>query len=306
MARRFPQNACIAPIAALSLLGLSACSGVPSLDVARTQEEGVTVKDLVAHVTCELAHSVELHPELARDGYVVNLNMTLKVVDVGGITPSLSFIHPFAAASSFFSNNISASYTNQQTRNFNQTTVFDMTKIRNDITRAGSAENTSFCKNKPSRNHNLLGSLGIEETANDALSSIEQYYFDVGVSLDPTKQGTVPTFGATIEFQVSWGANAGPSWSIRHFKGLGGQNNLANLGRTDTHTLVIAFTPASFTPKDFTYQKFLNDNFNAPNNAPKLVAPKAQEIPDTAKAAAAQVGQQTITNMILQNLRFTQ
>jgi len=103
---------------------------------------------------------------------------------------------------------------------------------------------------------------------------------------------TPPNFGSTIQFTIIKAINAGPLWSLIHFKGPSSANGLVNVGRTDTDTLVIAFAPG------------------APILKPGIstLSKEEQQQQDAADATAAPFVQnqlQTLTNnMILQNLQL--
>ncbi len=54
--------------------------------------------------------------------------------------------------------------------------------------------------------------------------------------------GSGSSFGTIVTFTLVYGLNGGPTWTLVHFKGP--SSPLANIGRTNTDSLTISFTPA--------------------------------------------------------------
>ncbi len=101
----------------LSLISVGGCAGglqgVPSpdyIDTSATATSGTTrlsVTDLVNHIECVIASDKGLQ-ELATDNYVAQITLTLKVDDNVGLSPSVSFIKPYALAGTSLTYGINA------------------------------------------------------------------------------------------------------------------------------------------------------------------------------------------------------
>ncbi|HSM94514.1 MAG TPA: hypothetical protein VLT91_00620, partial [Rhizomicrobium sp.] len=72
----------------------------------------------------------------------------------------------------------------------------------------------------------------------------------VQVNAPPPPQGSMaskdpapPTFGSTVQFIIAASFDTGPGWVLKYFKGPSGSKGLLNGGKTNTDTLIIAFSP---------------------------------------------------------------
>ena len=139
-----------------------------------------------------------------------------------------------------------------------------------------------------------------------------------------------PTFGSTVQFAIAATLDAGPTWSLKRFKGPSGSKGIFNGGRTGTDTLVIAFSPAKPTAKtraaiaELKRAQMALDSFDLEHHGQQTLSPQDQKARDALQsdltlqrrnfflalsasdnAEAIAADQSFTNNMILQNLAGT-
>lgn len=153
-------------------LPLGACSSLPSLpeDRAGVFRPSVKVSDIVEHVKCELADGLKEAYIVPSHGkpvklasqqtwwrdWVAKIDLSLKVDEAGGITPTYALLHdypaPAKATPNMFSLGLGAGYTDTASR----TATLSFSLPLND------AFSENFCHKRPIGS-NLNGDLGIRD-----------------------------------------------------------------------------------------------------------------------------------------------
>jgi len=297
---------------------LSACANVPSPNYVgnNSDESGVTVATLVGHIQCELLQAPNFQ-RLVDSNYRALITLTLKVEDNAGLSPSLSFIHPFSAPSTSLTYAVGGTLNVTRQRIFTNQYTIDLTKLKNNEAAAGCSTPME------SMTLNLTGDLGIGGIIAGGMDTVQyvnvnvdqpapdkpqQFALDAtlgghkhssplvgtvtqmkdGKKTDPARKDdkkpdpTPPSFGSTVQFTIVKSLNAGPNWVLKNFKGPNGSAGLLGAGRTDTDTLVIAFAPG-------------------PKKQGPGFAESALQQAQSEERAQSQI-QNLTTNMILQNL----
>jgi hypothetical protein len=221
-------------------LGLCACTfalsacGVPDLNLGpppnptanesdiAANARGGRVNQVIERVICELTNAAVDEPGLRR--YVAVGEMTLKVEDGIGLTPSLSLINPLPIAGTSESTVASAEVSRGRIRSY----THDFAILMKDLPQK---------KCDPRTGSSLTGDLGLAEIVRAGLS---------GTAI--TEGGAwrlkeKSYFASTVTFSFKTAASGGPSVSRSRFKGYGGNNGLANMSRTGTDSLTISFAP---------------------------------------------------------------
>jgi hypothetical protein len=205
--------------------------GIPVLD---TPNPGLTVANIVDRIECEIAQSVQDHPNLKRQRWAAAADLYLTVNDSAGLTPTVSFLQPLIShPGTEFSFGASAALKGERTRIYNQSIVlalenFPVSKTNIPLDRAPCPQVETF---------DLAGDLGIKAVIDIGLGSL-----DTGDRAQfSTKDNNA--FGQTIEFVVTKNVSGvGPMWTLVRFNGPGG---LFGAERVDTHKLIISFAPGT-------------------------------------------------------------
>jgi hypothetical protein len=220
-----------------SALLLCGCSTVPVLSLNKPIEgnnQGKVTRT-IDHIACELAKVKEAHPAFAR--YAAAAQLTIKIENSGGISPSLDFIKPLAKEGTSRTIGIGASYAQGSAKTFTQNFVF----ITEGLT-------SSDCRTADDP-FAMAGDLGLEEVVVAGLNAVSDD--QGGVKWASWSKGDIATaseFGSTITFTTTLAANGGPTLVKKKFEGFGGGDGLLNASHLGTDTLVIAFAPvATFT-----------------------------------------------------------
>jgi len=219
-----------------ALTTASMCGGcaVPSFDVPADRAGQPNVETITQRVECELRDMVRddrpndattFHRLFLLNGdYDVEIVLSLEVNETGGLAPSLSYINPLHAATSFM---FGGTATLSESRDHNFTENIQLS-ARTIFTEWKSGANRHDC---PAADTNLAGDLGIRNYV--AMAALTP-----NLDAMQTISGK-GVFGGSMQFLVTKNLSAvGPTWSLVHFKGPGG---LASLGRVNTDKMTLAF-----------------------------------------------------------------
>jgi hypothetical protein len=240
---------------------LTACSSNPDFQRASLTEGAASLvepSDVVALIRCELQQEYSLNRQSAKvlDTYLVTAALSLRVDDNEGLNPSLSFIDPYRISGTSLAFGINGQLGGTRQRIFTENVAFKMTEIKSPACEPAPEKNGFRIGDKT-----LYGTLGIAQIIDMGLS-VEKI---PGVSFPAASAASAapnhPTFGSTVQFTLTRGVGAGPTWTFAGFKGpsgtTGGGGNgssapqgLISYGRTDNHNFVISF--ASTEPKKLT------------------------------------------------------
>lgn len=224
------------------------CSGcaVPHYDVPLDEYYQPTVKTIVERIQCEIRDMVRddrpgdpasFHRLFLLNGdYDVLVALSLEVNDSGGLAPSVSYVSPLAAATSFtFAANGTLSEARDHT--FTENIELSTREIYQDWK---SGLKAYEC---PVATTNLAGSLGLKDLVSMATSS---------PALDDTLKGGEKNgvFGGTVQFVVTKSLSAtGPAWQLVKFKNIAA---LGSLSEINTDKITLAFSQGSFAGKRMT------------------------------------------------------
>jgi hypothetical protein len=206
-------------------LWLGGCATAPEPKYAGIQQSKDVSRDLIIHLVCEIqgvdgASLKALKGETpAGKPYVVIANLSVKAATGGGATPSLNFVttlHGAESRNTIFGAELSSAATKTVSQNF----AIDLSKVQ-----------AAKCDKEHDK---FTGSFGVDKLIAQAMKRD----LPEAVALVNVKD---LNFGSTIEFSIEWGFTGGPSWVLTHFKGPN-DKGLINASRTDTSTLVIAFS----------------------------------------------------------------
>jgi hypothetical protein len=212
----------------------SACA-VPRYDVPYDKAGQPTVASIVARIQCEIRDMVRddrpndpvtFNRNFLLDGdYDVQVALSLEVNDSGGLTPSLSYITPLAAAATSLTvggtGNLSASRDHNFTENIQLSTrkIFSDWKTGFDPHECPVVADTY-----------LSGTLGISDMVAMANSTPE---------LDETRKSDGGVFGGSIQFVITKKITAtGPTWVLVRFNNI---SALADLSEVNTDKVTFAF-----------------------------------------------------------------
>ncbi len=219
----------IAVVASLS----NGCT-VPHYDVPYTSTGQPTVKSIVDRIQCEIRDMVRddmgdsyvpsFHRLFLLNGdYDVEIALSVEVNDTGGLAPSLSYMHPLTALTSF---TFSGNGTLRESRDHNFTENIQLS-VRDIYIDWKTGADPHDC---PPADTNLSGTLGISDFV--AMAAQSQ-------NLDTTNSSGKGVFGGSIQFLITKNVTTvGPTWSLVHFKGPGG---LASLSEVNTDKITLAF-----------------------------------------------------------------
>jgi hypothetical protein len=194
-----------------------------------------TVQDLTTHIRCEIERSPHLQ-ELSGKGYVVQITLSLKVDDNGGLSPNLSFL-----SSTTFAYALNGNLNLDRQQTYSTSYALDLQNL--------AAENRNplgGCKDSGSPvAHNLSGNLDLEAIIEAGIAEIgqaEAYNAVVKLPGSFNDKGTkFPNFGSTVQFMLTEGFDTGPAWMLTNFKGPSGGKGILNGGRITTDNVIFAF-----------------------------------------------------------------
>lgn len=271
---------------AVSML-LSACAGVPTLDIGARESARQTVSQVIDHIACEIAKA-DQKQFLDSYGYIATIQLTMKAEDAGGATPSLNFINPLRVAGTSQTTSIGGELSRTRLRTYTQTFSVVIKKI----------EETRACKpGKPA--NALAGDLGINDVISAGVGSIDDHKpIIISAPVGDSVPLGIGAFGSNIQFTLKRSINGGPTWIRTHFRGPNGGNGLFNLSRTDTDILYIAFAPARTIPATLQEKR----DREAMTDAEKLAVAVAEA---TAEVQASVASSNLVNSMILQSLTLT-
>lgn len=279
-------------VTALYLFSLCACSTLPHFSSVAVKPLGPHVSDIVAEIQGEAAAAVKANGLAVGDEYAVSVNLTLDVTNNQGVNPNLSYLDPLKTANTTFASPFTAQWSGQQHRNFTLAFTFLM-------------DATASAPTGPQAS-GLSGNLGISEvvgsglpylTGKSAAGQGSPYFlpvFGVDPKLNsvtdplPGQDALVPSFGATIDFTIIYGAGVSPLWTLIHFAGPGSTSGtLANWMRTNKDTLIIAFAKVPAT-----------------NGGESPAQPEPENSPKKTRnrRLAARAAEDYVTQMLLQRL----
>lgn len=166
---------------------------------------------------------------LLNGDYEVVVALSLQVNDSGGLTPSLSYVTPFAAAATTFTFAASANLGMSRDHPFSENVQLSTRQIYLDWKSGTKAYDC------PMADTNLSGTLGLKDIVSMAAST---------PNLDDTlKGGQKSVFGGTVQFVVTKSVSAtGPSWQLVRFKNIAA---LASLSEVNTDKITLAFAQGS-------------------------------------------------------------
>ncbi|NOJ40889.1 hypothetical protein [Bradyrhizobium australiense] len=213
MSKLFPIG-----LLAVSAIALSACAGVPELDI----RSPVTVANIIDRIQCEAYRGTLHNPRLRTGRWVGAADLYLQVDDSGGFTPSLTYVAPLAEAGTQWTIGASGTVKRARQRVYNESITFEMANL-----------NGNSCDKVVSQ-YDLAGDLGIEETLYIAAHSFD--------GQDRVKFAEKEAVGQTIQFVLTKNISGGPTWTLKHFIGAG---PIAAAERIDTHKLIVSFAPGA-------------------------------------------------------------
>jgi hypothetical protein len=189
-------------VIAAMLGGCSVLAPVPTFRLDRPQ--GPPVQAIVQHITCELRSSLRteiksgnksnLFNNLVAYNFIGTANLTLKVTNVEGLTPTLSFITPYTGAGSpNLTTAVGAQLTGTQDRSFNLSYVIDLSKLLDQgdlqelaaekivdpsiVGQPSVKDPYGYCKHAPANSmeqgNGIEGSLGLKDILRDGLQGID-------------------------------------------------------------------------------------------------------------------------------------
>jgi hypothetical protein len=229
------------------------CGGcaVPHYDVPYSMAGVPTVKTIVARIQCELRDMVRndrpsdpitwRRDFLLNHDYEVEVALSLEVNNTGGLAPTLSYMNPLTAATSFAFGG-TGTLSESRDHNFTENLQFSVRDIYTDWK---TGLDPHDC---PPAETELAGNLGIVD-----------FVFMAGGSegLDESQNLTAKgVFGGTIQFLITKSVTAfGPTWTLVHFKGPGG---LASVSQVNTDKITLAFAEGPNVGKRLAVPRRLN------------------------------------------------
>lgn len=158
----------------LCALVLAGCQNVPEpnfiKDNPSTDHKPPTVKNLVAHIDCEIRDAVRKHNFVAQPEkyvYLAEINLSLDVVVSGGGSPSLTYILPWNKT--LFNFGASGKYNVQRQRNFVLKYTLDLEKLAREPDQTQTLLNQTDCTGQS--NAMLQGDLGMDGIIGGAMES---------------------------------------------------------------------------------------------------------------------------------------
>jgi hypothetical protein len=221
----------------ITQLGVLICSGcaVPHYDVPVDKAGQPTVASIVARVQCEIRDMVRddrlndpitYNRNFLLDGdYDVEVSLSLEVNDSGGLTPSVSYVTPLAAAATTLTISGSGNLNESRDHNFTENIQLSTRKIFSDWKTGFDSHDCPVVADTY-----LAGNLGISDMVAMANSSAD---------LDETKKLDAGVFGGSIQFVVTKKLSAtGPAWALVRFTNI---SALAELSEVNTDKITLAF-----------------------------------------------------------------
>lgn len=246
-------------ISAACLLTLC-CEGcaVPHFDVPTDTVGQPTVETVVQRIECEIRDMVRddradqdvtsFNRKFLLDGdYDVEVVLSVEVNDTGGLAPSLSYVNPLAAATSFM---FSGAGTLSESRDHNFTENIQLS-VRNIFIDWKTRANLHNC---PAPDTNLAGTLGLKDFV--AMAALTP-------NLDQKQTLAGPgVFGGYVQFLVTKNLTSiGPTWTLVHFTGPGA---LVSLSEVNTDKITVAFAEGPNAGKPMRLAKIVTP-FRRPN-----------------------------------------
>jgi hypothetical protein len=244
-------------------------------DVAANARGG-RVNQVIERVICELTNAKHSEPDLGR--YVAVGEMTLKVEDGLGLTPSLSIINPLAIAGTSESTVASAEVSRGRIRSY----THDFAILIKDLP-------SEPCD--PRTGSSLTGDLGLAEIVRAGLSGTARTEGGAYRLKDKSY------FASTVTFSFKTAASGGPGVTRTRFKGYGGNNGLANMSRIGTDSLTISFAPIK-APTEPTVQSLLEQSLFLGMPADKRQELLNRRAEEEAEAAARALLQRVLLDRI--------
>jgi hypothetical protein len=223
--------------AALAGCGLLLGCAVPSFDVPRDNYDQPTVTTIIQRIQCEIRDMVRddrpddpasFHRLFLMNGdYDVLVALSLEVNDAGGLAPTVSYVTPLTAATTW---TFGATGTLSESRDhtFTENVEISTRQIYSDWKSGLIPHDCPVVANT-----NLAGELGLKDFVSMATSS---------PNLDETLQGgeKAGVFGGTVQFVVTKSLSAtGPSWQLVRFKNIAA---LGSLSEVNTDKITVAFS----------------------------------------------------------------
>ena len=206
---------------AVIAIGLSGCTGVPELDIPSP----VTVADIIDRIQCEAYQAADRNPRYRTERWAGAADLYLTVDDNAGFTPSLTYIEPLATAGTSWALGVSGTVRRARQRVYNESITFEMSTL-----------SRRSCDKIVQQQYDLTGDLGIVETLGIAAVSFDQQ--------DKVKFAEKQAVGQTLQFVLTKNIGGGPTWSLKHFIGVG---PILGAERIDTHKLLVSFAPGATT-----------------------------------------------------------
>lgn len=278
-----------------------------------------TVQDLLDKLECEdqfAAGNKTIGADFDSQHYFAAVNLTLEVTNNQGVNPSLNYITPYRSVGTGLTQSLGFQLTATQHRTFNLAYTIDLSKPSDE----------QGCAAQKVKLQGTLGLKGIVEAglAYSKQSGHRWPLFAAAMERTKPSAAVAPIFGATIDFTVVKGiGGAGPTWTVKHFKGPNGGNpGLINLSRTEKNTLVVSFAAAGAATQEVTTSLHDMESYlispipegATPEGIRNLEATRSlilntqalqrsiQALTPTSNEAAAKAAQDNNTRMILQNL----
>jgi hypothetical protein len=219
-----------------AILGASTCSGcsVPRYDIPHDSRGQPNAETIVYRIQCEMRDMVRddggsddvtaFHRKFLLDGdYDVEITLSLEVNDTGGLAPSLSYISPLTAATSYMFS-VTGTLSESRDHTFTENIQLSFRSIYADWKTHANPHNC------PTADTNLSGTLGLKDFV--AIAALTP-----NLDSSQTLSGK-GVFGGTEQFLVTKNLSAiGPAWSLVRFKGPG----TASLSEVNTDKLTLAF-----------------------------------------------------------------
>jgi hypothetical protein len=227
-----------APRFLLAFIFFGTCSGcaVPHYDVPYDKAGQPTVASIVARVQCEIRDMVRdyrpsdpttFNRNFLLDGdYDLEVSLSLDVNDTGGLTPSLSYVTPLAAAATSLTIAGSANVSGSREHNFTENIQLSTRKIYLDWKYGIDPHECPLVADTY-----LAGTLGIVDMVAMANSTAD---------LDESRKLTdAGVFGGSIQFVVTKKITAtGATWMLVRFNSV---SALADLSEVNTDKITLAF-----------------------------------------------------------------
>jgi hypothetical protein len=285
---------------------MTGCASLPTLhDVGtpagKNEPSPPAVTDVIRHVECEIVKAlsnsgdVDIKAFLDYD-YIVYVSLTLDETVNEGLTPSLSYINPYATAGTNFTLSASGVLTGQQHRDFVESFSVDLDQNLAAAAAAGT------CKTLDETS-GIKGDLGLRQIIVEGARHRDpsSYVFPVlgdESNLDQQQKDAIgsisgqllPTFATTVDFTLVYGVTGGgPSWTLTHFTGPTGTSGLVNYSKTFKNSILLSFATA---------QKHVKLDRLGP------IDKSAMDEQRLAKVLAGQAAQANATRILLQHLRL--